>query len=248
MQEQRPLVGRQKSETLPPGGSGVRGRGLFWYGTRALVPAFQALSAADEDALGLAATVPECLNAIGGVCCHRQQPLAFPQCLDPPGRDLKIWHPGPVKLVSSDGASISLHPAAYQFEMPPPAEDEDEDEGDANWLMISGAVCAADGRRWAFLDPCLTTSEARSLSAWLRRVACGNAAEEPRSIAFTEPNLAFGASDQSAGRVRLQVRFSHEALPPLGTARPQGLAGRHVRPLPRYRPGGSRPGSRHLGS
>jgi hypothetical protein len=42
--------------------------------------------------------------------------------LDQPGRDLKIWHFGPVKVVSSDGASINLHLAAYQFEMHPPAD------------------------------------------------------------------------------------------------------------------------------
>jgi hypothetical protein len=62
-----------------------------------------------------------------------------------------------------------LHPAGYQFEVTPATADEEE--WDANWLMICGNVRTADSRRWAFLDPCLTTWEARSLSAWLRAVA-----------------------------------------------------------------------------
>lgn len=35
-----------------------------------------------------------------------------------------------------------------------------------------------------------------------------------RSIAFTEPNLAFSLDDRCAGRIRLRVSLSHEALPP----------------------------------
>ena len=59
-----------------------------------------------------------------------------------------------------------MRPAAYQFDVPPATAGERD--WDANWLMIRGYVCTADGRQWAFLDPCLTTWEARNLSAWLR--------------------------------------------------------------------------------
>ena len=67
----------------------------------------------------------------------------------------RIWHPCRVRLSSSDGASITLHPAAYQFEVTPATADEHD--WDANWLMIHGDVRIAGGRQWAFLDPCLTT-------------------------------------------------------------------------------------------
>jgi hypothetical protein len=58
----------------------------------------------------------------------------------------------------------------------------------------------------------LTTWEARNLSAWLRG-AVGEGAARRRHIAFTEPNMAFGIEHRRAGRVRLEVRLSHEALP-----------------------------------
>lgn len=116
-----------------------------------------------------------------------------------------------MRLCSSDGASITLRPAAYQFDVPPATAGERD--WDANWLMIRGDVCTADGRQWAFLDPCLTTWEARNLSAWLRG-AVGVGAARRRDIAFTEPNMAFSIEHRRAGRVRLEVRFSHEALPP----------------------------------
>jgi hypothetical protein len=90
----------------------------------------------------------------------------------------------------------------------------DGQDWDANWLMIQGDVHTSDGRQWAFADPCLTTWEARSLSAWLHGVADGDGAVERRPIAFTEPNLAFSLDDHRAGRVNLRVCFSHEALPP----------------------------------
>jgi hypothetical protein len=105
-----------------------------------------------------------------------------------------------------------LHPSAYQFDLTPAVGDEKD--WDANWLMIHGDVRAADGRQWAFLEPCLTTWEARSLSAWLHGVAVGDGAAERRHIAFSEPNLAFSLDGHRAGRMRLRVCFSHEVLPP----------------------------------
>jgi hypothetical protein len=105
-----------------------------------------------------------------------------------------------------------LHPAAYQFAVIPAAGGGRD--WDANWLMIKGHVRTADGRQWAFLDPCLTTWEAWSLSAWLHCVATGDGAAEHPPIAFTEPNLAFSLDDLRADRIRLRACFSHEALPP----------------------------------
>jgi hypothetical protein len=117
-----------------------------------------------------------------------------------------------VRLVSSDGASITLHPAAYQFERAPaPGSERD---WDANWLMIQGDVRAGDGRQWTFLDPCLTTWDARRLSAWMHDVAVGDDTAGHPDIAFLEPNLSFSVDDRPAGRLRLQVCLSHEALPP----------------------------------
>jgi hypothetical protein len=116
-----------------------------------------------------------------------------------------------VRLVSSDGASIILHPAAYQFEVT--RATADEQDWDANWLMIHGDARTADGRQWAFLDPCLTTWEARNLSAWLHDAAAGDGPARRRNIAFTEPNIAFSLKHRRGGRVRLHVCFSHEALP-----------------------------------
>jgi hypothetical protein len=116
-----------------------------------------------------------------------------------------------VRLVSSDGASATLYPVAYQFQAPRPTANGDH-TWDANWLMVRGEIHTADGRQWEFLDPCLTTWEAQALSAWLHRAAGSDAAID-RQIAFTEPNLAF-ISERRAGHERLQVCFCAEALPP----------------------------------
>jgi hypothetical protein len=131
-----------------------------------------------------------------------------------------------MRLVSNDGASITLHPAAYQFEVTPASGSERD--WDANWLMIQGDVRTGDGRQWAFLDPCLTTWEARRLSAWLHGAAGDGTAGRP-DIAFTEPNLSFSLVGHRAGRIRLRVRFSHEALPPWASRDHKGWqAGEYV--------------------
>jgi hypothetical protein len=122
-----------------------------------------------------------------------------------------------------------LSPAAYQFQVTPATADEQD--WDANWLMIRGDIRTASGRQWEFLDPCLTTWEARSLSAWLHRAAGGGAARG-RHITFTEPDLAFSLSRRDAGRARLHVCFSHEALPPWAPHDHDGWqAGEYVLPL-----------------
>lgn len=115
-----------------------------------------------------------------------------------------------MRLVSDDGASVSLHPAAYEFEAA--TAGRDQQDWDANWLIIHGEVHTADGRQWAFAHPCLTTWEARRLSAWLHGAASGTAGQ--MSVAFTEPNVAFCLAGHRAGHLQLRVCFSHEALPP----------------------------------
>ncbi len=93
-----------------------------------------------------------------------------------------------MRLVSDGGASITLHPAAYQFEVTPASGSERD--WDANWLMIQGDVRTGDGRQWAFLDPCLTTWEARRLSAWLHGGARDGTAGR-RDIAFHRAEPVF---------------------------------------------------------
>src|SRR6266566_5154102 len=125
-----------------------------------------------------------------------------------------------MRLVSDDGASITLHPAAYQFEVTPASGSERD--WDANWLMIQGDVRTGDGRQWASLDPCLTTWEARRLSAWLHGAARDGTAGR-RDIAFSEPSLSFSLVGRRAGRIRLRVRFSQDGRP--AAACPPGRSG-----------------------
>jgi hypothetical protein len=79
----------------------------------------------------------------------------------------------------------------------------------------------ADGRTWAFEDPCLTTWQARELGTWLREVAAGTVPPSPVAdgepedlLEFLEPNIAFSVEERTVDRVRIRVHFSLEALPP----------------------------------
>lgn len=104
-----------------------------------------------------------------------------------------------------------MHPVAYQFDVAAPGSGGRD--WDANWLLIQGEVGTADHRQWVFLDPCLTTWEARDLGAWLREAATGNVQPGRRSLVFTEPNLAFCVEEHDGGRASVRIRFAHEALP-----------------------------------
>jgi hypothetical protein len=107
----------------------------------------------------------------------------------------------------------------YQFPGAVPAGQRD---WDANWLVIGADVQLADGKRWSFQDPCLTTWEARSLGRWLRDVSADREApagseagnDRERLLMFTEPCLAFSLAAREAGRLQLRVHFSLQALPP----------------------------------
>jgi hypothetical protein len=134
-----------------------------------------------------------------------------------------------MQLNSSGGASVELRIAGYQSPDPGAlapdhvwvrrAADSPE-KWEPNWLQVCGHVTVADGRAWAFDDPCLTTWEARELGDWLREVAAGTEPpfrgyREPGGwLVFTEPNLGFTLHERTAGRVRIRVDFTAEVKPP----------------------------------
>jgi hypothetical protein len=116
-------------------------------------------------------------------------------------------------------------PVGYQFprRLAPPVEEAGEqDDWDANWLMISGSIRTADGREWAFIDPCLTTWEAARLSRWLAASAAQDSTEAGKLVSFTEPNISFTIDSYDSDRVLIRVRFSHESLPSWVPREPRG--------------------------
>lgn len=123
-----------------------------------------------------------------------------------------------MNLTSVDGASIALRLVAYEF---PATAAVGSDDWDANWLVVAGDVRLADGRRWSFSEPCLTTWEARSLGDWLRAVVSGevepvdlNRDVDDALVLFTEPNVAFILVGRSDERAVVRVHFSPESRPP----------------------------------
>jgi hypothetical protein len=125
-----------------------------------------------------------------------------------------------VLLTSSDGAVVDLSVTGYQFPQSVAASARD---WDVNWLCVNGKVTQADGKSWAFEDPCLTTWEGQALANWLRQAAAGivpvspfglGEAAEERLLIFTEPNLAFSLESRACDHVGVRAHFSLEALPP----------------------------------
>jgi hypothetical protein len=110
-------------------------------------------------------------------------------------------------------SSVTLEPVRYEFANPA------GDEWDDNWLVIKGDVSTPDGA-WQFAVPCLTTFEAKQISAWLRGVAdggipvsvSGDAGVVP-SLEFTEPNLAFSVGSYLGGSTSVRVHFALESMP-----------------------------------
>jgi hypothetical protein len=97
----------------------------------------------------------------------------------------------------------------------------DQWDVDATWLQVCGHITLADGKTWAFEDPCLTTRDARELGRWLREVAAGTVPPspvvdgEPEGLLwFLEPNIALSVDEHTVDRVRIRVHFSLESLPP----------------------------------
>lgn len=117
-------------------------------------------------------------------------------------------------LESLDGARLDLSIDSYQFDPTTSPKNHPAWEWDANWLMIRGDARTADDLRWEFLDPCMTTHEARDLGAWLRIVADPSTPLDPGERSFTEPNLEFSVRPTApAGYVALAVRFTAECGP-----------------------------------
>ena len=120
-----------------------------------------------------------------------------------------------MQLRSPDGALVALRIAGYQFPDYRWAHDED-----ANWLQIRGSITLANGKTWAFEDPCLRTWDARELGSWLSEVAAGVVPPSPVTggepeglLYFLEPNVAFSVEERTAARVWIRVHFSLESLP-----------------------------------
>jgi len=148
-----------------------------------------------------------------------------------------------MRLNSSDGASVELRIAGYQFpDYGTHAADRGlprlkglgniavvgDDEWDPNWLQVAGNIALADRRTWAFEDPCLTTWEARELGEWLREVAAAQeqpfrGIHEPRGwLYFTEPNLGLTLEERTVCRVWMRFDFNAEAQPPWTQGGPDG--------------------------
>ena len=119
-----------------------------------------------------------------------------------------------MKLASSDGTEVILRPVRYQF---PERRSFGFQDWDANWLIIPGDVATADGQRWSFEEPCLTTWDGRLLRDWLRGASGDSVRESPPNnptLVFTEPNIAFGLEADEGDGVKLLVYFSLESRPP----------------------------------
>lgn len=89
-----------------------------------------------------------------------------------------------MKLDDNVGTCFELSIAGYQF----------DDTGQKlspfdgfNWLMVKGKIVRPE-KSWTFLDPCLTTTELRTLAHWFKKISESPA---PRVISFMEPNLRF---------------------------------------------------------
>jgi len=118
-----------------------------------------------------------------------------------------------MQLGVSTSASVTLEPVRYEFATTA------GDEWDDNWLVISGDISAPDAE-WQFAVPCLTTFEAKRISAWLRGVANGNIpvsaigdAGVVPSLEFTEPNLAFSVGSYQGWSMSVRVHFALESKP-----------------------------------
>jgi hypothetical protein len=109
-----------------------------------------------------------------------------------------------VLLISEDEARVELRPARYQF-----GPSGSPGDWDANWLIVHGGIRTTTGEHWTFDDPCLTTWEARELSAWLRAAAEDRAPDG--LLTFTEPNLGFSITHDQEPMI-LRVHLSLESL------------------------------------
>lgn len=109
-------------------------------------------------------------------------------------------------IESSDGASLELRIAGYQF---PGGEPVTDNVWDANWLQVAGRVQRAQ-QTWTFLEPCMTTWEAEALLRWLQHAGH----QTPDRLELIEPNLAFESIAGPPGAVTILVTLKGEAASP----------------------------------
>lgn len=132
-----------------------------------------------------------------------------------------------MKLRSGDGTEFALRVDGYEF---PTLPGVGPDDWDANWLVVSGELTLADGRRHSFSEPCLTTWEADDLRTWLASLADGRvpAEREGPALVFTEPCVAFAASRLEDDGVEVRAYLSLEAEPPFVVGGAAGLFQNYV--------------------
>lgn len=127
-----------------------------------------------------------------------------------------------MRLVCDDGSSVELSIRGYQFpSIAGGSRRGDNADWDANWLMIHGSAGTANGERWTFSEPCLTTWEASTLLGFLQRVTagqmstCAERAEGQRTVEFVEPNIAFEEVDIQSDPRTIDVLLSHGCAAPV---------------------------------
>lgn len=112
-------------------------------------------------------------------------------------RDSRVVH-------LTDGfASVRITPVRWEF--------SERDDTEWNWLVVEGAVNAAD-QTWSFEDALFTPREGLMLADWLEQL---HQLVDGASFSFTEPEVRFERrpslqDDQSI----LDVFFDYEAAPP----------------------------------
>lgn len=113
-----------------------------------------------------------------------------------------------MRISSASGDFVELRLDGYEFGMSSKGVAND---WDANWLYVRGHARWL-GEKWSFRDPCLTTWEAREFLGLLRSASLFH--QGPRTLEFTEPNLAFTLDQDTRGGSTLVVMLSYEAAPP----------------------------------
>ncbi len=112
-------------------------------------------------------------------------------------------------LEGDGGRSFDLSVVGYQFAGGAP--EPGEFDFDANWLVVHGQANDGD-REWQFRSPCMLTTEARQLTAWLEAVASGWRDLDPTD--FIEPILEFRRVSAPEDPPTVRVTFRLEARPP----------------------------------
>ena len=120
-------------------------------------------------------------------------------------------------LRQREGPEIELQVLGYEFSQGA------TDWHDLNWLKILVRVNTVGASWTGGPDPCLLTTEARELVAWLRTAAV----EHPvPPLAFIEPGLSFAvAREPGEGRIPVAVTLRHAFVrnQPLVSGQPDKL-------------------------